>query len=89
MRSNSALFAKGFLQVYFVVINTYMVAEGSFLGVFITSFAASLVWSLNVKSVATGNGNTRMIYSTGAACGSVLALYSGAMLVKLLDLIFR
>ena len=87
-RGNIALFTKGFLQVYFIVINTYMVAFGSVLGVFVTSFAASWVWSLNVKSVAAGDANTRMIYSTGAAVGSVLALYSGALLLKLLDIVF-
>ncbi len=87
--NHPAVFAKGFIQVFFIVINTYMVSCGSLFGVFITSFGTSLIWSMNVKSIAAGNYVTRLVYASGAAIGSVAGFASGALIIQVLDLVFN
>ena len=68
------LFITGFLQVYFVAINTVFLAKGYIGGVLIAAFLISFVWSFNVKRIAFGNTKDKIIYSTGAAIGSALGL---------------
>ena len=43
------LFTTGFLQVFFVVINTYFISKGYLLGIIICGFIISFIWSHNVK----------------------------------------
>jgi hypothetical protein len=76
------LFITGFIQVLFVVINTYFIAQRYFIGVAICSFVISLIWSFNVKKVAFGTLNDRLIYSFGACVGSILGLFLSVYLLK-------
>ena len=69
------LFTTGFLQVFFVAINTIFLANQFYLGVLLASFAISLIWSFNVKKVAFGSMRDRLIYSVGAMTGSVAGLF--------------
>lgn len=71
---NLKLLASGFLQVYFVSINTVFLSKGFTIGVAFAGFLISFVWSFNVKRIAFGNMKDKIIYSTGAAIGSVLGL---------------
>jgi hypothetical protein len=79
------LFLTGFIQVYFVAVNTYFLAKEIYLGVFIASFMISLIWSFNVKKVAFGTTLDRIIYSIGATGGSLLGLWSSSFIAKVIN----
>lgn len=68
------LFVTGFLQVFFVAINTYFIATKAVYGTAIAGFLISFVWSFNVKKVAFGDTKDRIIYSLGASLGSTVGL---------------
>lgn len=69
-----ALFGTGVLQVSLVAVNTYQIAHEKYLGVMIIGFLISFVWTFNVKKIAFGNNIDRIVYASGAACGSLLGL---------------
>lgn len=68
------LIATGFIQVYFVAINTVLLASKNIAGVFIASFLISLIWSYNVKKIAFGSIKDRILYSFGAGLGGISGL---------------
>jgi len=72
------LFITGFLQVFFVVANTYFIAHNNILGIVIASFLISYTWSHNVKKIAFGTELDRLIYSLGAMFGAI----SGYLIAK-------
>jgi hypothetical protein len=76
------LFITGFVQVFFVAINTYFLSKIFYLGVFLCAFMISLVWSWNVKKVAFGTTSDRLIYALGAAFGSILGLLISTLILK-------
>lgn len=78
------LFITGFLQVFFVVVNTYLIANKVFVGVFICGFLISFIWSWNVKKVVFGTTKDRIIYSVGAGFGSLLGLIVSVFILKIL-----
>lgn len=69
-----SLFLTGFLQVFFVAVNTYFISKGYYVGVLVCGFMISFIWSFNVKRVAFGSNKDRLIYATGAGLGSLLGL---------------
>jgi hypothetical protein len=69
------LFFTGFIQVFFMAINTVFLSRRTFLGVAVCSFIISMIWSWNVKKVAFGSVSDRIIYSLGACCGSLTGLW--------------
>lgn len=69
------LFITGFLQVFFVAINTYFIANKMLFGTAMAGFTISFIWSFNVKKVAFGTTKDRIIYSLGAGFGSLAGLY--------------
>lgn len=76
------LFITGFLQVFFVAVNTYFISKSRFELVFICSFLISFIWSFNVKKVAFGSQADRFIYSFGAAFGGLMGLIIAKNLVR-------
>lgn len=76
------LFITGFVQVFFVAINTYFLSKIFYLGVFLCAFMISLVWSWNVKKVAFGTTSDRLIYALGAAFGSIVGLLISTLILK-------
>jgi hypothetical protein len=76
------LFITGFVQVFFVAINTYFLSRIFYLGVFLCAFMISLVWSWNVKKVAFGTTSDRLIYALGAAFGSIVGLLISTLILK-------
>jgi hypothetical protein len=80
-----SLFITGFIQVYFVAVNTYFIANEMYLGVLIASFMISLIWSFNVKKVAFGSTNDRLIYAIGASLGSLIGLWSSSFISFVLN----
>ena len=76
------IFTTGFIQVYFVAINTYFLAHSFYLGVFMAAFLISMIWSYNVKRVAFGNTKIRVVYSFGAALGAVTGLGTSELILR-------
>ena len=68
------LFFTGFIQVFFVAMNTVFLSKNLYLPVFGCAFIISLIWSWNVKRVVFGTFKERLLYSFGAASGSLLGL---------------
>jgi hypothetical protein len=83
--SRFSLFSTGFIQVYFVAVNTYFIANEMYLGVLIAAFMISLIWSFNVKKVAFGSTTDRVVYAFGAACGSFVGLWSSSFIASVLN----
>lgn len=85
LSAKAILFVTGFVQVYFVSINTYFIAKELYAGVLFAAFMISLIWSFNVKKVAFGSNSDRITYATGAAIGSFIGLYSSSFLASILS----
>ena len=83
--TNLRISLTGFVQVYFVSVNTYFLAHEMYAGVLVAAFIISLVWSFNVKRVAFGTWRDRLMYAGGAAVGSVTGLASSAMIAKVFN----
>jgi hypothetical protein len=79
------LYITGFTQVFFVSVNTYFLANEIYIGVLVAAFMVSIIWSFNVKKVAFGTFRDRIIYSTGATCGSLFGLYSSKFITQLIN----
>lgn len=80
------LFLTGFMQVFFVVANTYFISKGFTPGILVASFFISIIWSWNVKRIAFGDKKDRMIYSLGAMCGSYTSYLLAQTLLKYLPI---
>lgn len=78
------LFFTGFTQVFFVAVNTVFLAKEIYIGVFFAAFMISFVWSFNVKRVAFGTNQDRIIYAFGAALGSLMGLWSSAFIASII-----
>jgi hypothetical protein len=68
------LFLTGMIQVFFVAVNTYFLAQTLYIGVLVSSFMISMIWSFNVKRVAFGSLSDRILYALGASVGSITGL---------------
>lgn len=79
------LFITGFLQVYFVAINTVFLSKEIYIGVFFAAFMISMIWSWNIKKVAFGSFYDRIAYSLGATAGSMLGLYTCSFILKFIS----
>lgn len=76
------LLITGFIQVYFVAINTFFIAKEKYIPVLVVGFIISFIWSWNVKKIAIGSINDRLIYSFGAAIGATSGLYTAKHLIE-------
>ncbi len=74
IRARVGLFATGVIQVSLVALNTYQIANKHYLGALAGGFFISLVWTLNVKSVAFGGWPDRLSYALGAMTGTGMGL---------------
>ena len=78
------LFSTGFIQVYFVAVNTYFLATEFYAGVLFAAFVVSFVWSFNVRRVAFGSLTDRVVYSLGATAGSLAGLWSSSLVAGII-----
>lgn len=69
------LFCTGFLQVFFVAINTYLIGKEFYLGIAMVGFLISFIWSWNIKKIAFGTIKDRLLYSSGAGIGASAGVY--------------
>jgi hypothetical protein len=74
------LFTTGFLQVFFVAINTWLITQQNYVGVFIVSFVISFIWCMNVRKINVSNIKERIVYSMGAATGGLIGLVIGRLI---------
>jgi hypothetical protein len=81
MRDGIKLFITGFVQVFFVAVNTYFISKKFYGGVFFCGFIISIVWSWNVKKIAFGSFKDRMFYAFGAGVGSLIGLIVSALIL--------
>lgn len=68
------IFLTAFMQVFFVALNTWLIAHERYVPAIITAFAISFIWTFNVKRIAFGEMKDRVLYATGAAVGSAFGL---------------
>jgi hypothetical protein len=78
------LFISGFLQVYFIAINTYCIAKEIYYLIPFAVFSISFLWTYNVKRISIANIKERFVYCIGAVFGNIL----GIITVKFLYRIF-
>lgn len=83
--SKFKLLITGFLQVYFVSINTVFLAKSMYVGVIIAAFLISFIWSFNVTKVAFGDLKDKVIYSLGASLGSISGLLTTELFYNILN----
>ena len=79
------LFLTGYSQVFFVAVNTYLLSKEIYIGVLISAFVISMIWSFNIKRIAFGSTKDRLAYATGAALGSVVGLYFSTIIASILS----
>jgi hypothetical protein len=80
MLNTITLFFTGFIQVYFVSINTYFLAKEMYFGVLTAAFMISIIWSYNIKKIAFGTTKDRILYAMGASLGSVAGLKTSTII---------
>lgn len=74
------IFITGFLQVFFVAMNTYFIGKEMYGCVFLVGVLISLIWTYNVKRAAIGSNSERIVYSIGAGVGAVSGLWMSKMI---------
>ncbi len=75
MNDKMKIFFQSFLQIGLVAINTLLISKQLFLGVFICSFAISLLWAFNVSKIALSDLRSKIIYAFGAGCGAISGMF--------------
>lgn len=74
----------GYVQVFFVSLNLCLIVNKIYMGVLISSFMISFVWSFNVKRIVFGTRYDRIFYSLGAAFGSLSGMWSESFITLLI-----
>ena len=69
------IFITGFLQVFFVILSTYLVQKQNIVGVGLVGFCIVIIWCLNVKKISIGTWEERLYYAFGSSFGSMLSLW--------------
>ena len=77
------LFTTAFFQVFFVSTNVWCIANAFWIGAFISSFAISFLWTLNVRRIVISSALSRVIYASGAAVGCIGGMLMGILLSKI------
>jgi len=77
------LFTTAFFQVFFVSTNVWCIANRNYIAAFISSFAISYLWTINVRKIVISAVSGRIIYASGAATGCVSGILMGQLLSKL------
>lgn len=78
------LFIAAFSQVGLVAMNVVFISKGYLLPMFITGFGISFIWTFNVKRIAFGNMNDKLLYALGAGLGTIFGNDLAKFLIVLL-----
>ena len=68
------IFFTSFLQIGLVAINTYLITQLIWIGIFIVSFLISYLWAINVSKISVSTKEAKIVYALGAGCGAVNGL---------------
>lgn len=82
MEQRAVLFARAWIQVALVSVNTYFIANDSLVGILGASWMISFVWSYNVTKLSNPDMIDRVVYSTGAALGGLSGYLLAGMILK-------
>jgi len=74
------LFLTGFIQVFFVAVNTYFISKAIYGGVFVIGCLISFIWSFNVQKIVFGTIKDKLWYSLGAGAGSLVGLIASVFI---------
>ncbi|EMO13599.1 hypothetical protein LEP1GSC165_1547 [Leptospira santarosai str. CBC523] len=85
-KSRFSLFATGFVQVFLVAINTYLISKEKYIAVFFVGGLISFVWTWNVQKIAFGTLQDRITYASGAGFGSLIGLLLTVFILKTFNL---
>lgn len=75
LKGAALLFGQGCVYVGLQAANVVQLARHHYTGAFVVGFLISLVWSRNVKDISCRSGWAGVVYSFGAAVGTVLGLF--------------
>ncbi|WP_061233762.1 hypothetical protein [Leptospira interrogans] len=81
-RARFGLFMTGFIQVFLIAVNTYLISKEKYFGVFFVGGLISFVWTWNVQRIAFGTLRDRITYAFGAGFGSLIGLLLTALILK-------
>jgi hypothetical protein len=68
------IFFTSFLQIGLVAVNTYLITQLIWIGIFIVSFLISYLWAINVSKISVSTKQAKIVYALGAGCGAVSGL---------------
>jgi hypothetical protein len=74
MKDRLITFLYAYMQVTLICLNTWQIANNKIIGSIIVGFLISLIWCFNTQRVAFSNLYDKVIYATGACCGTASGL---------------
>jgi hypothetical protein len=83
-KTRLSLFILGFIQIFFVSVNTYFISKEIYFGVLFSAFTINMIYTMNVKRIVYGCFYDNVSYSLGATLGSVFGLYLSSNLMEYL-----
>jgi hypothetical protein len=83
-RQHIILSVTAYFQILFVSCNVVFIQKQSIIGVILSSFMISLLWTFNVKKVAFGGLVDRLLYAVFACAGAVTGVYLSNWLMRLI-----
>jgi len=75
MKDRLITFIYAYFQVTLICLNTWQIANNKLTGAIIVGFLISLIWCFNTQRVAFSNLSDKIIYATGACCGTASGLH--------------
>ena len=69
------LFFRAYLQVGLVAVSTYLISVKAYALLWPVSFFISFLWTFNVGKVATSGMKSKIVYSCGAAFGTLSGVF--------------
>ncbi len=69
------IFITAFLQVFLGSANAFFIFKLSYIGIAMTGFLMSYLWTFNVKKIAFSNKNDRILYGIGAMFGGLSGVF--------------
>jgi hypothetical protein len=67
-------FYMALLFVFPISVSTWCVSHGNFVGVFLSGFVISYIWTCNVKRIGMADRLDQVIYALGGATGAAAGL---------------
>lgn len=72
MKTKAKLFFMGALQIFCIVLNTWLISHNYMPQAVLSQFAITFVWTFNVQRIACSTMSERVIHAFGAMFGSAV-----------------